>query len=106
MPARQTDAPDNSLLLLGEMRGQLRELIHKMNNREQKDEAVARTLAKLEDVPDRLERIETRITTLESDKSRRDGERGAMTWFVRSPLFAWLIGGAVTVWALLKGYGQ
>jgi hypothetical protein len=77
MPPRISD-PDVAREL-GEIRAELRELIHSRNNSEMRDEAVARSLAKLEEIPkrneimdrkidDKLEKKEQRLSTLEEDK--------------------------------------
>lgn len=100
--------PDDTTtaLLLGELRGQLRELIHQMSNRAQEATAFARQLAKLESVPDRLLAIENRLSTLESDKDKRDGAMGFGSWLLRSPLVGWIAGAAIVVWAYVKGVFQ
>jgi hypothetical protein len=97
--------PDMAMML-GEMKGQLRELIHQGNNQAMKNDAVARTLAKLEGMPDQLTEIERRLTTLETDKDRRDGRDGLWSALIRSPLVAWLFAAAVIGWTWLKGHGQ
>jgi hypothetical protein len=105
MPARAPTDPDTAMML-GEMKGQLRELIHQGNNQAMKNDAVARTLAKLEGMPDQLTKIEERLTTLETDKDRRDGRDGLWSALIRSPLVAWLFAAAVIGWTWLKGHGQ
>lgn len=79
----------NALLLLGEIRGQLRELIHTSNNNSQKLDALA-----------------LRVGVLEADKSRREGAAGVFHAIIKSPAVAWVISAAVTVWALLSGRTQ
>jgi hypothetical protein len=76
----------NSLLLLGEIRGQLRELIHNGNNNSAK-----------------LDALGIRVAALETNESRRAGERGVVQALFRSPALAWLISAAITAWALLTG---
>ena len=93
-------------MILGEVRGQLREIIHTMNNERLKQDELARALSKLEGVPERLEKIERRIGDLEVLRHRRDGASGVMAAVLRSPALAWLIGAAATVWALLHGKVQ
>lgn len=81
-----SDQEPSTLLLLGEIRGQLRELVHSSNNNSAKLDALA-----------------IRVSALESDKSRREGQAGVLTAALRSPALAWIISAAVTVWALLSG---
>lgn len=76
----------NSLLLLGEIRGQLRELIHTANNTGMKLDALA-----------------TRVAALEASDNRRQGASGLMTMIMKSPAMGWLVGAAVSAWAILTG---
>jgi hypothetical protein len=76
----------NTLLLLGEIRGQLRELIHNGNNNSQK-----------------LDALGIRVAALETERSRRDGATGVLQAIMKSPAIAWLVGAAVTAWAILTG---
>ena len=105
MPARAPSDPDTAMML-GEMRGQLRELIHQGNNQAMKNDAVAKALAKLESIPDQLTKIEQRLTALETDKNRRDGAYGFGGAVLRSPLVAWLLAAAVVVFEWIKRHGQ
>lgn len=97
-----TDDP-NTILILGEVRGQLREIIHDMNNQSAERATMARQLAKLESVPDRLGAIETRLNALETDKHRRDGAMGFGSWLLKSPLVGWIAGAGIAVWAYVRG---
>lgn len=81
-----SDSDPNSLLLLGEIRGQLRELIHTINNNTMKVDALT-----------------LRVSELEGDKHRRDGAAGLWHAIAKSPAIAWIISAAVTIWALLSG---
>lgn len=105
MPPQTTDT--NTILILGEVRGQLREIIHTMNNQAQKNDAVAAQLAKLEGMPARLDAIDTRLVALEADRHRRDGAVGLGGWLMKSNLLGALIGFAIAAWAYLNGkFGQ
>ena len=76
----------SSLLLLGEIRGQLRELIHTSNNTGMKLDALA-----------------SRVAALEASDNRRQGASGVMAMIMKSPALGWLVGAAVTAWAILTG---
>lgn len=76
----------NSLLLLGEIRGQLRELIHSSNNMGMKVDALS-----------------LRVSALEGANMRREGAAGIVGAILRSPALGWLVGAAVTAWAILTG---
>ncbi len=105
MTTRAPSDPE-SAMILGELRGQLREMVHNLNNQAMKNDATAKIIAKLESVPDDISEIKDRLTALERDKDRRDGAMGFGIWLVRSPLVAWLSAGALIAWTWLKGHGQ
>ncbi len=100
------EASDNMTLMLGEIRGQLRELIHNMNNHSQKQDALARIVSKLESVPDQLDKIDQRLTKLETDKNLRDGAMGFGTWLLKTPLVTWAALAALAVWTWMRGTGK
>jgi hypothetical protein len=83
MPPRQQD---DTLLILGEIRGQLRELIHNSNNNAAK-----------------LDALSIRVAALEGEKNRREGANGVFQFVLKSPAVAWFVGAAITAWALLTG---
>jgi hypothetical protein len=82
-----TDQNDpNTLILLGEIRGQLRELIHNGNNNSAK-----------------LDALGIRVAALENKDSRRDGAAAAFASILKSPVLAWIITAAGAAWAILTG---
>lgn len=101
----ETHLDPSVAMILGEVRGQLREIIHTMNNERAKQDGVLKTLAKLESVPDRLDAIEKRLLELETDKTRRGAVNGLLSTILKSPAIGWLIGAAATVWMLLHDRG-
>lgn len=72
--------------LLGQISGQLRELIHVVNNISAKQDALG-----------------IRVAALEAANQRREGATGVISAILKSPGLAWLVGAAVTAWALLTG---
>ena len=114
MPDRQqTPADPGTAFQLGKIEGQLRELIHTQNNQAMKGDAVAEKISKLENLPEDigeikqgLAKLDTRLTTLEVDKHRRDGAMGFGGAMARSPIFQWLGLALVALWAWWKGHGQ
>ena len=76
----------NTLLLLGEIRGQLRELIHTGNNNSTK-----------------LDALGIRVAALETERNRREGASGLIQSFLKSPAIGWLVGAAISAWAILTG---
>lgn len=98
---------------IGEIRGQLREIIHGMNNDRMRNEAIGKALSKLETIPEdiadikqSLSKLEGRLTTLEIDKHRRDGAMGFGSWLMKSPLVAWLAAAALVIWTWLREQGS
>ena len=81
-----TEPDINTAMILGEIRGQLRELIHTGNN----------TSAKLDG-------LAVRVGKLETLDARREGASGVMASLMRSPTLGWLVGAATTAWAVLTG---
>lgn len=93
----------NTALILGEVRGQLREVVHNQNDQAQHLRAIGEKLAKLDSVPDELSAIRERLTKLETDKHRRDGFLGGLQTIAKSPALAWLAAIGASVWAVLTG---
>ena len=77
----------NALIILGEIRGQLRELIHNANNNSQKLDALA-----------------VRVSALEQDKSRRDGAMGLFEWFLKN--WPAVLGFGVLMAVVLRANGK
>lgn len=107
MPDRQqTPADPGTAYQLGKIEGQLRELIHNLNNEAMKNVARDEKLAKLESVPGDVADIKQRLTVLETDRNRREGAMGFGTWLLRTPLVTYLALIALAVWEWWKGHGQ
>ena len=101
---------DSASLLLGEVRGQLREVIHGMNNMSQKVDAISDKVVALGELPKTvadnkagIAALQARVDTLEKDRDERRGAEGIVATILKSPLIGWLTGAAVAVWAYLKG---
>jgi len=92
MPQRKPEPPviesiDTGIaLLLGEIRGQMRELIHSTNTTGMKIDALA-----------------ARVSALEAEHNRRQGASNVLQALFRSPALGWLVGAAVSAWAILTG---
>jgi hypothetical protein len=86
MAPRSPQPQDDTMLILGEIRGQLRELIHTGNNTSSKVDALG-----------------IRVAALEGEKDRREGASGVLTTILKSPLIGWLTGAAISAWAILTG---
>lgn len=94
------------LLLLGEIRGQLRELIHTSNGNSSKLDALGLRVSKLEMQASRVDALEAlgpKLAKLEEHQSRREGATGVVQAIVKSPMVGWLVGGATFLWGILTG---
>ena len=86
-PDSTADGIDTGIaLLLGEIRGQMRELINSTNNAGMKIDALA-----------------ARVSALEAEHNRRQGANNVVQALLKSPAFGWLVGVAVSAWAILSG---
>lgn len=110
MPNSESPAVDQTSLLLGEVRGQLRELIHSVNNTAQKVDAIGSRVAALAELPAAvaankadISALVVRVDTLERDRDERKGAHSIIAIILKSPAIGWLMGAAIAVWALLKG---
>lgn len=101
---------NQNAMILGEMRGQLREVVHGLNNMSQKFDgltrevvqlsALATIVGKLEAV---VEALDIRIKTLETHQSKQTGSTDTLKTILASPLLPWLFFAAVMIYAALKG---
>ena len=89
--------PDDQSMTLavGRMEGQLREVVHTVNNLAQKFEDVARAVDKTSHIPGAVAEnktaiaaLEIRVTSLEASENRRAGAIGLSTWFIKTVPFA------------------
>lgn len=109
--------PDSNVTLakaVGSLEAQVRELIHDNNNRGQRDEAVARSLGKLEHLPGTLDKvadavtkmdeaIDARLKVLETEHIRREQTASIGVLILRSPLIGWVLGVVTAAGAIIFG---
>lgn len=119
---------DNGIvMILGELRGQFREMIHTMNNMAMKVDGLASIVLKAENLPEAIKEHEGRLSALEAVSNQRAGipasvadhearikaletiehkRAGAMGlggWLLKSPLLGWIATAAVTAAAFFTG---
>jgi hypothetical protein len=94
---------DTTGMMLGEMKGQLRELIHNLNTMSMKIDGLTERVLGAKDLPEKIKALEDRVTLLEADRNRRDGAMSFGGWLLKSPAVAWLAAVAFAAWSLLKG---
>lgn len=95
-------------MILGEMRGQLREVVHSMNNLSMKFDgltrevvalgALAAAVGKLEA---ELDAIKARLKAAEDRQNQQVGAGAIVKEVLASPLIAWIFMAAVAAWAFL-----
>ncbi len=107
-------APHTSEAMTVQILAQIRDSLTAINR---KQDTISRDvgnaserIARLEERNERINRLEdtvrtidTRVDVLLKDKDRRDGATGFAMALVKSPAFAWLVGIAVSAWAILSG---
>lgn len=96
-------ADSSNDMILGEMRGQLREVVHGQANLAQKFDALTREVVGLGTLATDVATLKIEVAGLKEDRSRREGASGVFMAISKSPAMGWLAGAAVTVWALLNG---
>ncbi|SRR5258708_6627220 len=114
MSSSDTSPGVNQDMILGEMRGQLREVVHSMNNLTQKFDFLSREVtglavlgAEMAALKSSVAALRAGLTELEMERNRRDGATGAVGHILKSPVLAALVGvvtAAVTGGAIQKGW--
>lgn len=89
-------------LAVGEMRGQMREMIHAQNNIAQKVDFLTER-ALLAPTTAQIEDLAKRIDALESTNDRNDGAKGVLAAIMKSPVAAWIAAAAAVLVAAFKG---
>lgn len=87
---------------VGEISGQMRELIHQQNNMAQKIDGMterqftAPTGAEIDE-------IKRRVSLLEAEKNRSDGAKGVFAALMKSPVAAWAAALIAALYGAIKG---
>ena len=97
------DQPENVSFAIGEIRGQLRELVHSVNNTSQKVDAIGEKVILAAALPEVVNGLAARITALEIDRNRREGATGIISAIGRSPTLGWIVGGVTTIYLAVTG---
>jgi len=87
---------------VGEISGQLRELIHQQNNMAMKLDGLTERMLTSPTRAD-FEKLEQRVEALEAERHRNDGVRGFVLGVMRSPVAAWAVAAGAALFAAFKG---
>lgn len=95
--------PNSQDMILGEMRGQLREVVHSMNNLGSKFDGLSREVIGLGPLASDVAELKVKVASLETAHATQEGERGVWVAILKSPQFAWVAFLAAGAWAILTG---
>lgn len=84
-------------LAVGEIRGQLRELVHSSNNTATKVDGIAERVFAWGDLPAAVGKLEKRIDALEADRDRRDGAIGFGAAILNSKAFGMIVTAVLSI---------
>lgn len=87
---------------VGEISGQLREVIHSVNNMAQKVDGMTERLLTAPTTAD-FEKLSKRVDALEAEQHRSDGAKGLGLAVLKSPAVGWLVGILAAALAAIKG---
>lgn len=97
-------------LAVGEMRGQMRELIHAQNNMATKMESLTEKVLLAQALPVEVARLAdtlvsalVRIDALEAERHRNDGAKGVFAAIMQSRFAAWAAAGVAVIYAAIRG---
>lgn len=100
---------NQNAMILGEMRGQLREVVHSMNNLSQKFDGLTRevvALGALATIVGKLEAVaeamDARIKRLEAQQTQVSTTANNFKAILNSPVLGWIFLVAVALWVALS----
>jgi hypothetical protein len=94
--------PVNQDMILGELRGQVRELVHSVNNLSTKFDGLTREVIALGPLAVQIAEIKAKVEKLETANLQHTGAKNLVVWFLQSPLIGWLVAAALFVAAWWK----
>lgn len=100
-----SDEPDSAAFHLGQLTGQVREMIHRVNNMAEKIELIGREVIKASDLPSDVRELKVAIANLEAKENQRSGAVKFGAWLVRSPMIGWMAAAALFAWSM-TGFKQ
>lgn len=97
------ETPFSNDMVIGEMRGQLRELVHSVNNQSAKIDALSREVISLGPFAADIAEMKIRLAKLEDTGNQQTGALGALKLLLNSPMIYWIVGLAAFIWLTLTG---
>lgn len=91
-------------MILGEMRGQLREVVHTLNNQTVKLDALAREVVALGPLAADISDIKARVAKLEATDNQQSGGAKLALAVLHSPVLMWVVVMAGIIWADVTGH--
>lgn len=95
--------PADEKLILGEIRGQLREVVHSQNNMNMKIDGLTREVIGFAAIAEDVGELKADVRLLKEQSNRRQGAEGALAVIVKSPLIQWIATLALAVWIYFTG---
>lgn len=103
-----TESHGQMLLMLGELRGQMKELIHSVNNSAHLINGLTDKVNKSEGLPDAIKALDlkiaahdVRLTALEVSENRRAGAITVTGWIIKTVPFASIGAGMFAAWKVM-----
>lgn len=93
----------NQDMILGELRGQVRELVHSVNNLGAKFDGLTREVIALGPLAVQIAELKSDVQRLKETQLKETGAKNLAVWFIQSPLVAWILAVAVVIWTALRG---
>lgn len=91
-------------MLLGEMRGQLRELVHSVNNLNSKVDGLTREVVALGPLGQEIALLQSRVAKLEEDGQQQNGAAKLAKAILGSPFIVYAVMAVGFLWAALTGH--
>jgi hypothetical protein len=103
MPTRAAQSEDASqAMILGELRGQVRELVHSVNGLSGKFDGLTREVIALGPLAVQIAKLETDVQKLKEAAFQEAGAKNLISWCLQSPLVGWIAAGILAFLALWK----
>lgn len=104
MPPRNSEQPVNNDMILGELRGQVRELVHGVNNLNGKFDGLTREVIALGPLAGDIQQLKADVAELKATASQQTGGYEVVKAILNSPVVLSILVGVAFVIAAVKGW--